>query len=349
MNASPTVLVTTANGGIGQATIRALLKHPGMRVRAVARADDARARALSQRGVDVRIGSLNDFRFVEASMRGVDRVFLVTPFSPSSLDVGVNVAAAADSARVDTIVTLSQWLSDPDHPSVHTRRTWLLDRALSWLPHTRVVTLDPGFFAANYMAALPATAATGVFLSPYGMGLNAPPSNGDIGAVAAAILSNPEPHTGRRYRPTGPELLDPPQMAAIIANVLERKVRHREVSFRTFSRFAAVAGFDDFTLAQARWYAREAAQGSFAIGAPTSVVADFTGAPAEDFDTTVRSYADRLSHTSRLARSIRAAGLLAAALTARPLSERSYHERFDLTSGEVRTLSLQSERWIAKH
>ena len=33
------------------------------------------------------------------------------------------------------------------------------------------------------------------------------PANEDIAKVVAAVLENPEPHAGKRYRPTGPQLL----------------------------------------------------------------------------------------------------------------------------------------------
>ena len=60
-------------------------------------------------------------------------------------------------------------------------------------------------------------AQLGLMPLPLGDGLNAPPSNEDIARVAAAMLADPAPHIGKSYRPTGPELLSPKDIAGIMA------------------------------------------------------------------------------------------------------------------------------------
>jgi hypothetical protein len=50
------------------------------------------------------------------------------------LDIGLNLAIAAEENRIEHAVVMSQWLSAPMHPAVATRRTYLTDRMMSWLP-----------------------------------------------------------------------------------------------------------------------------------------------------------------------------------------------------------------------
>src|SRR5712664_4968916 len=71
---------------------------------------------------------------------------------------------------------------------------------------------------------------------PYGSGLNAPPSNEDMARVVAEILARPEGRAGKTYRPTGPKLLSPQEIGAILGKVLGRKVTYRDTPVRVVSK-----------------------------------------------------------------------------------------------------------------
>ena len=79
----------------------------------------------------------------------------------------------------------------------------------------------------------------GVLPGPYGDGRNAPPSNEDIGRVAAGVLTDPAPHIGKCYRPTGPELLAPRDIAEILTDVVGRTVKYQEVTLKMFLKAAS--------------------------------------------------------------------------------------------------------------
>lgn len=117
---------------------------------------------------------------------------------------------------MEHVVILSQWLSAHDHVASTTREAWLLDRLIAALPETTHTINDMGFFADNYFAGLAATAQLGKLTMPLGppeLRGNAPPSNVDVAAVTVASLADPATHAGRRYRPTGPELLSNVEIA----------------------------------------------------------------------------------------------------------------------------------------
>ena len=48
--------------------------------------------------------------------------------------------------------------------------------------------------------------------------------------MVAAVLANPSPHLGKRYRPTGPRLISADDVAAIVGHILGRKVRYQDIS-----------------------------------------------------------------------------------------------------------------------
>ncbi len=185
---------------------------------------------------------------------------------------------------------MSQWLAHPQHPSVATRGTWLVERILGLMPNVDTVVINPGWFADNYMSALEAIAQLGIMPMPLGAGLNAPPSNEDIARVVVGALTNPTPHIGKTYRPTGSQLLSPQDIAAIYAQVLNRPVKYLDISEKMFIKAMTARGFSTFLQSQLRYYAEEYRRNAFGIGGVTQAVEEVSGRKPEDFATIVRCY-----------------------------------------------------------
>lgn len=144
---------------------------------------------------------------------------------------------------VEAVVGLSQWLAQPDHPSLATRHNWLIDRLFADLPGVAHVVVNPGFFADNYLRGLIGMAAQlGVLTIPSGASRNAPPSNEDIARVVVATLLDPAAHAGATYRPTGPVLIDAQETAQVLTEVLGRRVRHVDLPVWAFMRALKVMG-----------------------------------------------------------------------------------------------------------
>ncbi len=85
---------------------------------------------------------------------------------------------------------------------------------------------------------------------PLGEGTNAPPSNEDIARVVVACLIDPKPHVGKAYRPTGPRLLGPDEIAAIFGKVLGRRVRYQNAPLDLFLKVAKMLGVSDYVISQ---------------------------------------------------------------------------------------------------
>ena len=135
-------LVTAAAGSTGRATCRELLAR-GLTVRAFVRRDDGRARELrgAWRRGHRRLVDRHD-RGAEGARRRPARV-LHGAVHAVGARCSPGFATAAEEARLEAVVSMSQWLADPD-PSAHTRRTWLADTAFGWMPSVANATINPG-------------------------------------------------------------------------------------------------------------------------------------------------------------------------------------------------------------
>jgi uncharacterized protein YbjT (DUF2867 family) len=259
-------------------------------------------------------------------------------------------AVAAQEARLESVVALSQWLASPRHPAMATRGLWLMERTLPWIPGVGVTIVNPGFFADNYMRLLEPIAQLGVLPMPLGEGRNAPPSNEDIARVVVGALADPSRHAGRTYRPTGPRLLSPTEIADAFGAILARRVRYVDLPERMFRKALQALGVSPFEQTQLRYYLEDYRRNAFAVGAPTGVVEVVGGRTPEDFASIARRY---LSASPEARRSVggkakAAWGLLRILLTP-PLDL----DRVERVQGHPRVQASEfadeSRAWLEKH
>ena len=95
---------------------------------------------------------------------------------------------------------------------------------------------------------------------------------------------------GKCYRPTGPELVSPRNVAEILTSVVGRKVKYEDVPLKLLLKAATAQGFPKLDIASLRHYAQDLRGGAFAIGAPTDHVEEIIGTPAESFASIARRY-----------------------------------------------------------
>ncbi|MCP5084008.1 MAG: NmrA family NAD(P)-binding protein [Alphaproteobacteria bacterium] len=293
MPRKPNILITSAGGKTGLQTALQLLQN-GYAVRAFLRRNDQRATRLKEAGAEIFIGDQYSVRDMRQAMAGVQRAYHCAPTAPNGLHFGAVFAAAAFEAGIEHVVSLSQWLSQPEHPSQFTREVWLNDTMLEMLPDASVTTVNVGWFADNYFMVLEPAAQLGLLPMPLGDGAekkNAPPSNEDIAAVAAGALMDPAAHAGKVYRPTGPKLLSPNEIAETLGKVMGRTVRYQDISEAMFQKALSAVpppNYSDAMLTQLTFYVEEYRRGTFAVNAPTDAVEQVAGRPAEDFETIAR-------------------------------------------------------------
>jgi uncharacterized protein YbjT (DUF2867 family) len=332
------------------------LLEQGYPVRAFVRRRDARADTLAKAGAEIFEGDQYALSDMRRAMTGVQRAYQCAPPAPNGLHFNAVFTAAAYEAELEHVVTLGQWLSAADHPSLFTREVYLSDILIRMAPRMSVTSVNPGWFADNYLMVLDMAAHLGLFTMPLGDGdtkKNAPPSNEDIASVAAAALIDPETHAGKTYRPTGPELLSPNEIAAAMGRALRRKVKYLDISERMMTkalRALPPSNYSEAAVSQLAIYAEEYRRGSFAVNAPTRDVEQIGGRPAEAFESIVRrTVAARPDLGASLARRLRAMGDFARILLTRPLDLSRVQSDRDYVRLQNPSFSQDTPEWLKTH
>ncbi|WP_306261206.1 NmrA family NAD(P)-binding protein [Pararhizobium sp. IMCC21322] len=289
----PLILVTSASGKTGLQTALQL-RQQGLPVRAFIRRHDHRSTLLEQAGAELFVGNQYSLSDMRRAMHGVQRAYQCAPTAPNGLHFNAVFAAAAYEAGVEHVVTLSQWLSSVDHPSLFTREVFISDILMAMRPEMTVTTVNVGWFADNYLMVLDMAAHLGIFAMPLGDGAvkkNAPPSNADVASVAVGALMDPASHAGKTYRPTGPVLLSPNDIAAAMGRVLGREVKYQNISESMMLKALKALPPDNYSeaaVSQLKIYADEYRRGTFAVNAPTQHVLKIGGRVPEDIETIIR-------------------------------------------------------------
>jgi uncharacterized protein YbjT (DUF2867 family) len=347
--ARPKILVTGATGRTGAAVVTELLQ-AGYPVRALVRREDARTAALRARGVEIAIADMVDAERVAAAMRGVQRAYWLPPYDHEMLTGATVFATAAREARLEAIVSLSQWLASPTHPAFLTRQHWLADKIFAALPDIALTLVNPGFFADSpYLATVGMAAHLGVMPWLYGDSRTAPPSVNDIARVVAAALLDPQRHAGRTYRPTGPALLSGEDMAAILSRVLGRTVRPVPTPLWVFLKGALLDGHPMALLSCMDHYVEEHRRGAFAVGAPNNDVELATGRPAESFETVARRLAALPGNRRSPSRTLREFARFLSVPFARGPNTRRYLRGLRIVAPAAPQYSGESAIWRREH
>lgn len=351
----PKILVTSAAGKTGMPLTFQLLEQ-GYPVRAFVRRRDARADALAKAGAEIFEGdqySLNDMR---RAMAGVQRAYQCAPTAPNGLHFYAVFTAAAYEAELEHVVTIGQWLSSADHPSLFTREDYLSDILIRMSPRMSVTSVNPGWFADNYLMVLDMAAHVGLFTMPLGDGdtkKNAPPSNEDIASVAAAALIDPQTHAGKTYRPTGPELLSPNEIAAAMGRALGRKVKYMDISERMMVKALKAlppSNYSEWAVTQLAIYADEYRRGTFAVNAPTGDVLRVGGREPEDFESIVkRRIAARPDLRASLPRRLRAVRDFGKILLTQPLDLNKVQDDRDYVRLREPRFCQDTPEWLETH
>lgn len=215
------ILVTGATGNVGRPTVHKLLER-GAEVRVFVR-DKARLGDLADK-VDVVVGEFSDEAALRNAMRGVERLYLHA-IGNANEEVSA-AAAAAQSEGVAHVVLLSSL--SVSLPGGSAEAQWFLGReSIVTKAGFEWTMLRPGFFMSNVLRWVPAIKNEGVVR--WLPGRFAPIDTRDIGAVAAAALTEPG-HEGNIYDLTGPELMDSKTQVEILSEILERPIGFEELS-----------------------------------------------------------------------------------------------------------------------
>ncbi len=270
------ILVTGATGNVGSEVVRELGAR-GALVRALVR-DPDRARDQLGSEVELVVGDFSQPRSVRRAMDGVRSVFLSSADGPDKVVHETTVIDAAAGAGLQLIVKQSTIGAEIGSPVPFWDAHGRIERVLhsSSVP---AVILRSGFSMANLLASAPAVAAGGQLFAPAGNARIAMIDPRDVGATAAAVLSEDQ-QGSRTYTLTGPEAISYEQVAACLSEATGRPVE-----------------FVDIPAEAARGAALEAGMPSWLADGLVAVFAALKAGAAEQVTDTVQALTGRPART----------------------------------------------------
>lgn len=277
-------LIIGATGTIGRELVKQLTG-AGVRIRVLAR-DPKKAEAIKGPLVEIVPGDLGKPETLAPALKGIDRVFLLSPAEPRIVELQGNLIQAAKPAGIKLLVRLSAFGASPDSTSSLLRWHGQIDRELQGSGVAYVI-LRPNFFMQNLRGYAGVISGTGTLPAPMKDAKISLVDVRDIAAVAAKVLTG-KGSEGQIYEITGPEALSFSALADKLSSRLSRKVTYRDVSPEEAKQGLMGVGMPEWlALALVELY------GLFSMGLGdrvTTVVKDLTGQPPRTFDQFVRDY-----------------------------------------------------------
>ena len=213
------ILITGATGHVGKELVSQLL-NAGQSIRVLVR--DERKVAHLDRRVERAAGDLNDPVSLGPAMRGIDRLYIVTPVTEQV----VNLLQAAKQAGVKHVVKQSTIEADRSlGPGRWHREQEELIKSMgfAW------TFIRPTMFTSNTIEWWGATIKSqDAVYFPGGNGKVPPVDPRDVAAVACTILTHPG-HEGQIYEVTGPESLTIGEMVQVLAKALGKPLQYVNV------------------------------------------------------------------------------------------------------------------------
>jgi uncharacterized protein YbjT (DUF2867 family) len=214
------ILVTGATGNVGSEAAR-LLAARHQPTRALVR-DPARA---PHSDIEIATGDFDRPDTLDAAMRSIDTVLLVSPAVPTQ-EIAVIDSAARQG--VSHVIKVTSKASD-DSPVDRRRGQAQIEAhlAATGLAYT---LLRANAYMQNLLALAPMIRQTGGFLMSAGDGQVGMIDARDVAATAAVIATAPKEHAGRSYRLTGPSLITYTDIANQLSAALGNPIEYRQIS-----------------------------------------------------------------------------------------------------------------------
>jgi uncharacterized protein YbjT (DUF2867 family) len=232
------ILITGANGTTGSEVVRQLAA-AGRPTRALLRSRE-NAAMLPKAGVEIALGSFADIASLDAAMKGVEAVYMISFEDPDQLALQANVIEAARRAGVRMIARLSASSADAQSPDplIATHGKGDLQLAGSGLGH---VLIRPQWFNQNFLTYCPG----GFLRLPAGEARLPFVDVRDVAAVAIKAMTEPG-HDGKAYVLTGPEALSHNDVVAILSQAIGKRFIYEDIPPETYRRQLISEGTTEF-------------------------------------------------------------------------------------------------------
>ena len=243
-----TILITGATGTVGSEVVKQLS----------AKGENIIVKAAARSATDNTFENLNRVQVVQldydkpdslaVALKGVDKLFLLTPFQSNMVDLTSNLVSEAKKAKVKYIAKQSVMGADAE-PGItpgrlHRQAEKIIEE--SGIPFT---FLRPNFFMqnfVNYYSNL--IRSQGAFYMPAGDAKVSFVDVRDIAAVAVKSLINDNQQKGRTYNITGGEALTYGQTAEILSKAVGKKINYVNVTDQDARKGMKDMSMDEWTI-----------------------------------------------------------------------------------------------------
>jgi uncharacterized protein YbjT (DUF2867 family) len=230
------ILITGASGNAGQEVLKQIVQ-AGHRVRGAFQSAEKAANAPT--GVEAVIVDYNQPETMRAALKGVERVFLVGPVTPTLVELERKATDAMKHAGgVRQIVKLSAMgPRDATFPGQHREsEDYIKSTGIGY------TFLRPNGFMQNMAFYNGGTIKTqSAFYGCQGNGKVSHIDLRDIGAVAVKTLTE-DGHSGKIYALTGPEAVTNSHIAEIFSVALGREIKYVDLSSDQMKQALVAAG-----------------------------------------------------------------------------------------------------------
>ncbi len=235
---SKTILITGATGNIGRELVP-LLQSKEQSVLA------GSMRGATVKGAVSRTLDLLTPASLPTAFEGVESALIITPAHPQMEDMTANAVAAAREAGVDHLVRISGAGADPTSDIALARLQGQCDRHVieSGLSYT---LLRPKNFMQNFATFLCDMIRSGTVYTSQGDGRIPFIDVRDIAAVAAEVLTDPQPHFNRAYTLSGKEALTNAEALALISQQTGKPIELVHIPEEAAVEGMRQAGMPDF-------------------------------------------------------------------------------------------------------
>lgn len=276
-----TIAVTGATGQLGRIVIEKLKSQTKEQIIALVRSPEKAA----DLGVEVRRADYEDEASLDAALKGVDTLLLI-----SSSEVGkraaqhYNVIEAAKKNGVKRIVYTSLLRADTSPLSLAAEHAETEKQLkASGIPYT---ILRNGWYTENYTGSLDGAVASGALIGSAGEGRIASAARADYADAAVAVLTTPG-HDGKTYELAGDDSFSLAELAAEVSKQTGKPIAYTDMPqadyARTLEGFGLPAGL---SAAIAGW---DAAAGKGALFDDGRALSKLIGRPTTPFAQTVKA------------------------------------------------------------
>jgi NAD(P)H dehydrogenase (quinone) len=231
------ILVTGATGHLGSAVIHQLLKNENARHIVAFARDENKAKALKEKGVEVRLGTFEDTVSLDKAFQGIETVLLISTTDPSRFQQHRNVVDAAKKAGVKYMGYTSVPIKDLNSAAAKS----LLESHFQTEDYIKASGLTYTFLRNNiYADMLPMYVGEKVFES----GINLPAGTGkvpfalrrEMGEAAANILLQSGQHENKTYELTNAELYSFEDVAEILSDLSGKSINYTDANLEAFTK-----------------------------------------------------------------------------------------------------------------